>query len=191
MHLTTSSFLLTSLFAGLRAAAASPLLLSSRTCTPDSYANVTSFILREYQIDTIATNDRNSLRGTLAVENPGTGDVYRLDRINISTGGGVWSVCVPGRDAPLPSQLVRCQYVLERRSKRIGFRFQWYCDDDKESRPLLFDATVIGELPTEICVTKTPASADGVTQTCSLPADAEVLLPVENIYWEAVTEELE
>ncbi|KAK4220731.1 hypothetical protein QBC38DRAFT_378432 [Podospora fimiseda] len=170
MHFTT--FLLSSLV-GICAAA------SSSTCTPDSYKNITSFILREYEIETIGSDSR--LRGTLSVENPGTGDIYKLDRIGISVGGGVWSVCVAGRDAPLPSELVRCQYLIERRSKRIGFRFQWYCDS------LLFDATVIGDLPTEICVAKTPATADGVTQTCSLPAEQkEVLLSVENIYWEEV-----
>ena len=55
-----------------------------------------------------------------------------------------------------------------------------------ESR-LLFDATVIGELPTEVCVAKSEA-ADGVTQTCRLAADAgQVLLSVENIYWEPVS----
>ncbi|KAK4162831.1 hypothetical protein QBC43DRAFT_321088 [Cladorrhinum sp. PSN259] len=112
-------------------AAASPLSSpSSRSCTPSSYTNITNFILREYQIDTITTsNSAGQLRGTLSVENPGTGDIYKLDRINISTGGGVWSVCVPGKDAPLPSQLVRCQYLIEKISNRIGFRFQWYCDD--------------------------------------------------------------
>lgn len=108
----------------------------SQSCTINSSANITNFVLREYQIETIVGDgDTTQLRGTLSVENPGSGDTYRLYRIPISVGGGVWSVCRAGQEAPLPSELVRCQYVLSRRSGLIGFRFQWYCDDTDSDRP--------------------------------------------------------
>lgn len=43
-----------------------------------------------------------------------------------------------------------------------------------------FDATVIGDLPDEVCQAKD--GTDGVTQSCTLPGT--ILLPVENISWE-------
>jgi len=46
---------------------------------------------------------------------------------------------------------------------------------------LLFDATIIGSMPTEVCTPVT--GADGVTQLCELDAK-EVELSVANIYWE-------
>jgi len=49
---------------------------------------------------------------------------------------------------------------------------------------ILIDATVIGELPTEICVDKTEGT---VTQSCAFAADVkEVALDVANISWEDV-----
>lgn len=110
---------------------------ANRDCSVASFAHVTDFILKEYQIDSVLdkTTNRTQLRGTIAVENPGTGDTYRLVGIPISTGGGVWSVCIAGRDAPLPAELERCQYVIERQFDRIGFRFQWFCDDKDPSHP--------------------------------------------------------
>lgn len=105
------------------------LMEYSQGCTVDSFDNTTNFILREYQIETITGADNNTqLRGTFSVENPGSGDTYRLYHVPISVGGGVWSVCRAGEDAPLPEELARCQYVLEQRNHRIGFRFDWYCD---------------------------------------------------------------
>jgi hypothetical protein len=104
-----------------------PRTTYSRSCIIDSFANIPSFILREYQIEAVVgLRNTTQLRGTFSVENPGSGDTYRLYHIPVSVGGGVWSVCRAGEDAPLPPQLVICQYLLERRSGRIGFRFQWY-----------------------------------------------------------------
>ncbi|KAK0704025.1 hypothetical protein B0T26DRAFT_757518 [Lasiosphaeria miniovina] len=157
----------------------------SRNCTADSFTNVTDFILREYLVETVVSADNTThLRGTLAVENPGTGDTYRLYHIPISLGGGVWSICFPGDDAPLPPQLARCQYLIEKFDNRIGFRFDWYCDGKNPDSPVLFDATVIGDLPAEVCVAQN--GTNGVTQACRLPGD--VLLSVENISWEDTSE---
>jgi len=108
----------------------------SRGCSITSFSNITNFILQEYEIETVVSTDNTTQTlATFSVENPGSGDTYQLSRIPISTGGGVWSTCVAGQ-TPLPSLLQRCQYLLERRSGgRIGFRFQWYCDDKDPSRP--------------------------------------------------------
>ncbi|KAK0719362.1 hypothetical protein B0H67DRAFT_551746 [Lasiosphaeris hirsuta] len=107
---------------------------NSRGCTLDSAANTTSFILRDYLVETVLGADNTTqVRGTLSIENPSTGDTYHLVRIPVSVNGGTWSVCRAG-DAPLPSQLARCQYLIERPSHRIGFRFQWYCDDKDSSQ---------------------------------------------------------
>ncbi|KAK4190624.1 hypothetical protein QBC35DRAFT_460846 [Podospora australis] len=176
----------------LQGALASPTLQHSKalpSCTIATATTTPNFILREYLLETIAgtngSGGAQTLRGTLAVENPATGEIYRLYRIPISVGGGVWSVCRPGQDAPLPKELEVCQYLIERRSRRIGFRFKWVCGGDEE---ILFDATVIGELPEEVCVAKDGAEG-GVVQTCTLPASVEgsLLLPVENISWEKVS----
>ena len=112
-----------------------PRATDSGSCTVDSFANITNFILREYLFESVGgAGDTAQLRGTLTVENPGSNDTYRLYRIPLSTGGGVWSGCRAGEEAPLPEQLARCQYVLERRISRIGFRFQWYCNDKDPNR---------------------------------------------------------
>lgn len=48
---------------------------------------------------------------------------------------------------------------------------------------VLFDATAIGELPTEVCVARN--GTDGVTQSCGLPPGVdEIMLRIENISWE-------
>lgn len=108
----------------------------SPSCTVDSFANVTSFVLREYQLETVlGPGNSTQFRGTFAVENPGSGDTYRLYHIPVSIGGGVWSVCRAGEDAPLPAELVICQYLLERRNRRIGFRFEWDCDGKDSDHP--------------------------------------------------------
>jgi len=109
---------------------------SSQSCSIASFSNVTSFVLREYEIETVVgTGDITQTLGTFSVENPGSGDTYRLDRMPISDGGGVWSTCRAG-ETPLPSLLQRCQYLLERREGgRVGFRFEWYCDDTDPSQP--------------------------------------------------------
>ncbi|KAK3385302.1 hypothetical protein B0H63DRAFT_543600 [Podospora didyma] len=172
---------------GVNAAAApSPTGINNRSCSAASFANTTDFILREYTIETVPSGSL----GTFAIENPGTGDVYRLYRVPVSTGGGTWSVCRAGDEAPLPSVLARCQYLIERwTGGRIGFRFQWYCDDKDPSKPLLFDATVIGELPNEVCVTGNATA--GVSRSCGLPDAEPVLLSVANISWEPTPTEAE
>lgn len=117
----------------LATTSASPLLsaqIPSRNCGASlaAIANTTSFTLKEYLVETTSSG---RLRGTFTIENPAAGgDSYRLYHIPVNTGGGTWSVCQPPLDGtiPLPAQLNRCQYLIERRSKTIGFRFQWYCD---------------------------------------------------------------
>jgi hypothetical protein len=120
-------------------AAASPLLSLSEispfstSCSPASFANITHFTLLTYKIETVTTAREGGVQGpsqllaTFAVKNPGSGDTYVLNRIPISTGGGVWSTCIAG-ETPLPGELKRCMYLLERRKDgRVGFRFQWVC----------------------------------------------------------------
>ena len=46
---------------------------------------------------------------------------------------------------------------------------------------LVFDATMIGDLPKEVCAPK--SGTDGVTQSCGLDVK-EVALEVANIYWD-------
>ncbi|KAM7188431.1 hypothetical protein V8F20_010547 [Naviculisporaceae sp. PSN 640] len=175
----------------LSSASASPLTtrqILSRNCgaSPEVIANTTtSFILKEYLVETVASSGR--IRGTFTIENPAAGDTYRLYHIPVTTGGGTWSVCqapIDG-DIPLPPQLARCQYLVERRSKTIGFRFQWYCDAaGNTNAPVLFDATVIGELPAEVCVAKTEGE---IKESCAFAADVkEVVLEVANISYEEV-----
>jgi len=114
----------------------------SRKCSATTFTNITGFVLTEYLVDTVevASTDGSPAQtqtiGTFGVWNPGTGDTYRLARIPISAGGGTWSVCRAG-ETPLPSQLERCQYLIERGGQRgrIGFRFQWLCDGADASKP--------------------------------------------------------
>ncbi|KAK0638582.1 hypothetical protein B0T16DRAFT_462348 [Cercophora newfieldiana] len=158
-------------------------------CTPASFANVTTFTLNEYKIETVTAARDNGVQGstsllaTFSVTNPGNGDVYRLNRIPISTGGGVWSTCLPG-ETPLPELLKKCMYLVERRKNgRVGFRFQWLCGGGEGGKPLVFDATLVGEFPGEVCTAETGVS--GVTQSCGLDAkEPKLALEVANIYWE-------
>jgi len=111
----------------------------SKSCTIGSFVNTTSFKLREYNIETIvAAGNRTQLVGTFAIENPGTGDTYMLSRMPITADNGVWGGCRAGSGTTLPWQLAGCQYLLERRSNRIGFRFQWYCDDRDPSHAYVY-----------------------------------------------------
>ncbi|KAK4209676.1 hypothetical protein QBC37DRAFT_449867 [Rhypophila decipiens] len=179
----------TALISSVSATPLSPLAVPSRNCgaSPEVIANTTtSFILKEYLVETVASTGR--VRGTFTIENPAAGgDVYRLYHIPVTTGGGTWSVCQPpiDGDIPLPPQLARCQYLVERYRQTIGFRFQWYCDrPGNTNTPVLFDATVIGDMPTEVCVDKTEGE---ISQSCAFAADVkEVVLEVANIYYEEV-----
>lgn len=48
---------------------------------------------------------------------------------------------------------------------------------------VLFDATMVGELPDELCEARN--GTDGVTQSCGFPAEVrEIPLVVQNISWE-------
>ncbi|KAK0617667.1 hypothetical protein B0T14DRAFT_556809 [Immersiella caudata] len=189
--------LLTSFLAGMlltSQAAASPTPFSSEVlpvatlqarssnCSAATFTNITGFVLTEYLIDTIqVAGNQTKTVGTFGVWNPGTGDTYRLHRIPISAGGGTWSVCQAG-ETPIPSTLERCQILLERseRSRRLGFRLNWLCSGDP-SKPLLFDATVIANLPFEVCIDR--EGENGVLLSCEM-SQTEVDLPFANISWE-------
>lgn len=183
-----------------------------RSCTIGSFVNTTSFKLREYTVETIvAAGNRTQLVGTFAIENPGTGETYRFDRMPITADNGVWGGCRAGSGTTLPWQLAGCQYLLERRSNRIGFRFRWYCDDRDPSHAyvlepvflvvagimltvvaarILFDATATQTLPREECTT--PVDSSIVKQRCTLEAGAgDVSLVVDNISWQATSGPME
>lgn len=183
-----------------------------KSCTIGSFVNTTSFKLREYTVETIvAAGNRTQLVGTFAIENPGTGETYRFDRMPITADNGVWGGCRAGSGTTLPWQLAGCQYLLERRGNRIGFRFQWYCDDRDPSHAyvlepvflvvagimltvvaarILFDATATQTLPREECTT--PVDSSIVKQQCTLGAGAgDVSLVVDNISWQATSGPME
>ncbi|KAK0634301.1 hypothetical protein B0T17DRAFT_649545 [Bombardia bombarda] len=100
-----------------------------QSCTIDSVINTTAINLREYQIDTPAGNATKL--GTFTLYNPGPRDTYRLTGMPVQD-DGTWHDCVGGAE-PLPWQLVKCQYQLDRGQKgqggSVGFKVQWYCDD--------------------------------------------------------------
>jgi len=101
----------------------------SRNCSVAGTTKTTGLILREYRVETAVVNDTSQLIATFSIDNPSSGDTYRLVRMPFSVDTGVWNTCRPG-DTPLPPLLARCQYYIERgRGGRIGFRFEWYCDD--------------------------------------------------------------
>lgn len=134
--------ILTTLFLAL-GATASPLLSPREppACNPASFTNITSFTLSEYKIETVTAARENGIQGatslvaTFSVKNPGNGDVYRLNRIPISVGGGVWSTCIAGENG-LPEVLKRCMYYVERqKGGRLGFRFNWLCAGGEGGKP--------------------------------------------------------
>ncbi|KAK0705717.1 hypothetical protein B0H67DRAFT_497600 [Lasiosphaeris hirsuta] len=103
----------------------------TRSCTIGSVVNTTSLALREYQIETVGPAE---LVGTFTLENPGPGDVYRLVGIPV-VDDGVWRECAAGKAEALPWQLVGCQYSLNRKTRQVGFKVKWYCDDRDPSHP--------------------------------------------------------
>jgi len=54
---------------------------------------------------------------------------------------------------------------------------------EEKNTSLLFDSTMIGDLPNEVCAAAN--GTDGVTQACGLDVN-QVVLPIANIYWEEV-----
>ncbi|KAK1751002.1 hypothetical protein QBC47DRAFT_392060 [Echria macrotheca] len=161
-----------------------PHTLYSRSCTIGSLLNATSIDLRDYRIQsTTFTPGYNKtgvlVLGTFNLTNPGSGDTYQLEQIPISP-DGLWHECVPGAERGLPWQLVDCQYLLDRKAGRIGFKLQWYCDDRDPNHAILFNATATANLPIETCgkIFESPPS-----EICTL-RDA-LKLPVVSLTWEA------
>ncbi|KAK3386838.1 hypothetical protein B0H63DRAFT_500485 [Podospora didyma] len=156
----------------------------TRSCTIGSMINTTSLVLREYQIDDFSVPTPSFSLGTFSLYNPGSRDTYRLSNIRV-IGSGAWQDCVPGPAGdPLPWQLATCQYLLDKANHRIGFKVSWYCDDRDPSHAVLFNATVLQELPTETCVNYYSSTTLGPTKTCRLPENApEVVLPVSSLVW--------
>ena len=95
------------------------------SCTVKSITSLKSMGLRSYRLE--SSSAPNSLAGTFALHNPGSGDTYRLRQMPL-TDDGEWHECVAG-SKPLPWQLVKCQYRLDRENHRLGFQVEWYCDD--------------------------------------------------------------
>lgn len=105
----------------------------SPSCTIESFANLTSFALKEYQIEDASS----SLVGTFSLANPATGDTYRLEKISV-VDDGAWHDCVASVSAgtpQLPWQLSGCRYSLDRKARKIGFQVGWFCDDRDPSHP--------------------------------------------------------
>ncbi|KAK3938164.1 hypothetical protein QBC46DRAFT_265931 [Diplogelasinospora grovesii] len=160
---------------------AMPHTYYTRSCTINSF-NASSLSLREYQIDTSGTKKL----GTFTLYNPGSGDTYRLYRMPVQD-DGAWHQCIAGTEEPLPWQLVACQYQLGRKTGRIGFKMQWYCDDRDPNHAILFNVTVAKQLPAEKC--DAPAAGNNTQQhagegSCHLPVNVtEVALPVSALTW--------
>jgi hypothetical protein len=97
----------------------------TRSCTIGSLFNTTTMELQQYRVE----GDRNQSTAveSFTLDNPGPGDAYRLGRLPMIGDGG-WHECLAGQEA-LPWQLVGCEYRWDGRSRRLGFRVQWYCDD--------------------------------------------------------------
>ena len=96
----------------------------SHSCTLNSF-NSTSMLLKDY---TIRAGSIDSAKiASFKVYNPATLDTYDLASMPVQD-DGAWHPCVRG-EVVLPWQLVSCQYILDRQTSFIGFRFQWFCDD--------------------------------------------------------------
>jgi hypothetical protein len=110
----------------------------SRSCTLNSF-NATTLVLQGYdinvEVETMAEAANGQLRkhATFTVYNPGSGDTYELLNLPVVDDGS-WHDCVAGKDR-LPWQLVSCRYQLDRSSNKIGFEYQWYCDDRDADHP--------------------------------------------------------
>ncbi|KAK3312032.1 hypothetical protein B0H66DRAFT_585215 [Apodospora peruviana] len=169
----------------------------SRSCTIGSIVNTTSLILREYQIDT-ATDGTHKL-GTFSLYNPGPEDTYRLTKIPVQD-DGAWHDCVAG-SRPLPWQLVKCQYLLDREKHHASFQIQWYCDDrdpshayvpagiyqssrpdlsdtDHENRILFSGTASTTVLPAEKCDAVNVPSTGWNSSTSGAPQGKSCRLPV-------------
>jgi hypothetical protein len=91
------------------------------SCTLNSF-NSTSLVLSSYEID---TSDSAIKTGSFKIFNPATLDSYELHDMKVQD-DGVWHKC---EVAEMPWQLIACEYVLDRGTNYIGFRFEWFCDD--------------------------------------------------------------
>ncbi|KAK4210554.1 hypothetical protein QBC37DRAFT_442656 [Rhypophila decipiens] len=153
----------------------------SKSCTMGSIINTTSLSLQKYEISELSSGTKV---GTFSLFNPGSGDTYHLFRIPVQD-DGAWHECNAADSAnsePYPWQLVGCRYSLDRKSHRISFQIQWYCDDRDPSHAILFDATAgTAVLPAEKC--------DDAKSSCRLPIDgtAEVAMPVSSLTWTSLS----
>lgn len=97
--------------------------------------NSTELILRDYVIT-------NNGEASFTVYNPGPGDNYAMRNLTVED-DGLWHKCQGSADSSsLPWQLVACDYLLGRAGSKIGFRFQWYCDDRDPYDAYVFFLTV-------------------------------------------------
>jgi hypothetical protein len=87
--------------------------------------NSTTLLLRDYEIKASPGSQEDV--ASFTVFNPGPGDFYAIGEIPVID-DGAWHKCQGGRDS-LPWQLLSCDYMLDRSVNKLGFRFQWYCDD--------------------------------------------------------------
>ncbi|OIW27079.1 hypothetical protein CONLIGDRAFT_707936 [Coniochaeta ligniaria NRRL 30616] len=79
--------------------------------------NSTELLLQDYE------TGGNGL-ASFTVYNPGPGDTYAIQNLTVPE-DGLWHTC----QGALPWQLVTCDYLFNRSTSKVGFRFQWYCDD--------------------------------------------------------------
>jgi hypothetical protein len=79
--------------------------------------NATELLLQGYNIT-------DNGKASFTVYSSGPGDTYEIGDM-IAQDDGLWHDC----QGSLPWQLVACAYLLERATSRVGFHFQWHCDD--------------------------------------------------------------
>jgi hypothetical protein len=94
----------------------------THSCTMNS-VNSTALVLKSYGIETDAEMRKTA---SFTVFNPGPADEYAISDMPVLD-DGAWHTCA-GIDS-LPWQLLSCEYLLDRTTNNIGFRFKWYCDD--------------------------------------------------------------
>lgn len=165
----------------------------TRSCTIGSLTNTSSFIVREYEIRTVTIlrpNKSKTAFGTLDLYNPGSGDTYKLHRLQIQN-DGAWHDCTlarteSGQQQPLPWQLYHCEYRFGPGHRDIAFKISWACDDRDPLHPILFATIASSTLPAQECFEW--RTEQGVISSCRLPAFS---IPVESLSWSSLSSPME
>lgn len=95
----------------------------THSCTIYSMDNMAMNLMR-YSVE---SRDGEPETASFTIFNPGPGDEYGISNIAVQD-DGEWHECGGGAHS-LPWQLLSCQYLLDQASNKVGFQFQWNCDD--------------------------------------------------------------